>query len=166
MVYRGRSFALSAAKDLPSYIISKASEAVTLGGLVAELSAAITRRVLYKKEPIDYVVEDTHRILTAISATLPKMTIENVYRDSPARTDNIEIWRTAESLAAGRAKTTDVKRSRSNSDCDRSRSFPDCRLEAPRQIASGTVQPKIEFSTAPIDLDQVTLHFCLHEYNH
>ena len=93
---------LTTANLLAHAIIGSVLENLDMERLIREVGQAVAERILGGNESVDDVARELHEKLLLRNESTKKLVVENIYRESPEATHNVQVWSTAPNLAAAR----------------------------------------------------------------
>jgi len=108
----GAMFPLTSAESLARVIIGSALEHVELDRLIQEVGMEVATRILRDNQSVDDVAKALHEALLLRNETTKTVKIKNIYRDCPEAAHNVEVWKSANTIAEARPHLKKVVGSR------------------------------------------------------
>jgi len=105
----GLMLPLTTANLLAHAIIGSVLENMDMDRIVREVGQAVAARILNNNESVDDVARELHEKLLLRNESTKKLVIENIYRESPEATHNVEVWTQSGNLAEGKGLLKKVK---------------------------------------------------------
>lgn len=104
---------LTTANLLSHAIIGSVLENLDMERLIREVGQAVAQRILGNQESVDDVARELHEKLLLRNENTKKVVFENIYRESPEATHNVQVFTEAPSLTAARPLLRKVNKPRS-----------------------------------------------------
>jgi hypothetical protein len=108
----GLMLPLTTANLLAHAIIGSVLENLDMERLIREVGQAVADRILGNNESVDDVARELHERLLLRNESTKKLVVENIYRESPEATHNVQVWSQAPNIQAARPHLMKVKGSR------------------------------------------------------
>jgi len=108
----GLMLPLTTANLLAHAIIGSVLENLDMERLIREVGQAVAERILGGNESVDDVARELHEKLLLRNENTQKLVVENIYRESPEATHNVQIWSTAPDVPSARPHLKKVKGTR------------------------------------------------------
>lgn len=93
---------LTTANLLAPAIVGSALENMDMERLIREVGMAVAERVHGNNESVDDVAKELHEKLLLRNESTKKVIIENIYRDIPEATHNVQVWINSPTINAAR----------------------------------------------------------------
>ena len=105
-------FPLTSADSLARVIIGSALEHVELDRLIQEVGMEVATRIHRDNQSVDDVAKALHEALLLRNETTKTVKIKNIYRECPEAVHNVEVWKSANTIADARPHLKKVTGSR------------------------------------------------------
>lgn len=100
---------LTTANLLAPAIVGSALENMDMERLIREVGMAVAERVHGQNESVDDVARELHEKLLLRNESTKKVVIENIYRESPEATQNVQIWMASPNILSARPQLKKVR---------------------------------------------------------
>ncbi|CAG7846350.1 SubName: Full=Uncharacterized protein {ECO:0000313/EMBL:CCA69017.1} [Serendipita indica DSM 11827] len=108
----GLMLPLTTANLLAPAIVGSALENMDIERLIREVGMAVAERVHGNNESVDDVAKELHEKLLLRNESTKKVVIENIYRELPEATHNVQVWINAPNIAAAKPLLRKIKGTR------------------------------------------------------
>lgn len=93
---------LTTANLLSHAIIGSVLENLDMERIIQEVGQAVAERILGGHQSVDDVAKELHEKLLLRNESTQKLVVENIYRESPEATHNVQVWSTAPTIREAR----------------------------------------------------------------
>lgn len=108
----GLMLPLTTANLLAPAIVGSALENMDMERLIREVGMAVAERVHGNNESVDDVARELHEKLLLRNESTKRVVIENIYRELPEATHNIQVWLNSPNIQAARPQLRKIKGTR------------------------------------------------------